>query len=278
VLLAGAPGARADFLDALSPAVETSGVVSVDDLGRDAFGWGGGVAAHLELNIVSSLGVHVGAAFMLLSPDSQPETVWWVGSRIGMRFHWTAFLDHAGDGWLDVHHEIGRSGDIVRQGFDVGVGYSFVWESEITVGPTLRMMYARDPRGDPTILLLFGVELGFLPYTRLHGEPPDDDLDGTPDHLDRCPQAPTGAYEDPDRSGCPAADSDGDGVVDPLDACDSETMWPHPDRDDADRYGCPLADGDEDGVPDRIDMCPDTFAEDGGDALREGCPPGAIDW
>jgi OOP family OmpA-OmpF porin len=79
----------------------------------------------------------------------------------------------------------------------------------------------------------------------------DTDGDGVLDPLDRCPDTPRGCRVDAD--GCPI-DSDHDGVCDGNDRC--------PDTRSGcavDAGGCPL-DADGDGVCDGIDQCPDTPA------------------
>jgi outer membrane protein OmpA-like peptidoglycan-associated protein len=78
----------------------------------------------------------------------------------------------------------------------------------------------------------------------------DSDDDGLPDSADRCPlqkEDPDG-HEDGD--GCPDPDNDGDGVLDPQDACPM-------DNGPAGNRGCPERDRDNDGVADVLDNCPD---------------------
>jgi OOP family OmpA-OmpF porin len=77
----------------------------------------------------------------------------------------------------------------------------------------------------------------------------DDDGDGVPDHLDKCPNTPRGVKVD--QRGC-TLDSDGDGVPDHLDKCPNT-----PEGVKVDALGCPL-DTDGDGVADHLDKCPDT--------------------
>jgi outer membrane protein OmpA-like peptidoglycan-associated protein/opacity protein-like surface antigen len=91
--------------------------------------------------------------------------------------------------------------------------------------------------------------------------PADSDGDGVPDHLDRCPNTPSGVQVDAD--GCPL-DADGDGVPDYLDKCPGTPPGVQVDAD-----GCPM-DSDGDGVPDRLDKCPGTPA--GVAVDRDGCP------
>ncbi len=90
---------------------------------------------------------------------------------------------------------------------------------------------------------------------------PDDDSDGVPNYLDKCPDTPKGVKVDSD--GCPL-DSDGDGVPDYLDKCPGT-----PKGTKVDAKGCPL-DSDGDGVPDTLDLCPGTPKGMAVDA--NGCP------
>jgi len=90
---------------------------------------------------------------------------------------------------------------------------------------------------------------------------PDDDGDGVPNHLDKCPDTPRGVQVD--AVGCPL-DSDGDGVPDYLDKCPGTPKGVKVDAD-----GCPI-DTDGDGVPDYLDKCPGTPA--GVKVDKDGCP------
>jgi len=90
---------------------------------------------------------------------------------------------------------------------------------------------------------------------------PDEDGDGVPDHLDRCPFTPNGVTVDAE--GCPL-DSDGDGVPDYLDKCPGT-----PRGIEVDARGCPV-DADGDGVPDYLDRCPGT--PKGATVDARGCP------
>ncbi|MET0404924.1 MAG: OmpA family protein, partial [Cystobacter sp.] len=85
----------------------------------------------------------------------------------------------------------------------------------------------------------------------------DEDKDGVPNGLDRCPYE-MGSLE---FSGCPIRDSDGDGIEDSLDVCPQE---PGP----AEGKGCALPDDDGDGVDNTRDVCP---TEAGAPEAR-GCP------
>ncbi|MFZ4855077.1 MAG: OmpA family protein [Desulfuromonadaceae bacterium] len=79
--------------------------------------------------------------------------------------------------------------------------------------------------------------------------PADSDRDGVIDPLDRCPGTPAGVAVD--GNGCPV-DSDKDGAADYLDKCPGT-----PAGVSVDSIGCPL-DSDKDGVADFLDKCPGT--------------------
>ncbi len=98
---------------------------------------------------------------------------------------------------------------------------------------------------------------------------PDNDGDGVPDEIDRCPNDPEDRDGVLDADGCADPDNDGDGVPDERDRCPIEP-------EDLDRYqnddGCPDLDNDRDGLRDTADACPDE-AEDVDDYQDDdGCP------
>jgi outer membrane protein OmpA-like peptidoglycan-associated protein len=85
--------------------------------------------------------------------------------------------------------------------------------------------------------------------------PPDADGDGVLDPDDACPNEP-GPKEN---KGCPWPDADKDGVPDNVDKCPND---PGP----KEAEGCP--DTDKDGLPDNVDKCP----KDWGPKDNNGCP------
>ncbi len=89
----------------------------------------------------------------------------------------------------------------------------------------------------------------------------DSDGDGVLDPNDACPNTPAGVLVD--ARGCPP-DTDGDGVADYLDKCPNT-----PRGAPVNAQGCPL-DSDGDGVPDYIDKCPNTPR--GATVDATGCP------
>jgi len=89
------------------------------------------------------------------------------------------------------------------------------------------------------------------------------------DSTDECPSTPQGEHPDPDRPGCPEADTDSDTFVDSEDQCPEVHVGPHPDPE---RQGCPLPDRDNDMVPDATDACPDRPGAPNEDPELNGCP------
>ncbi|THU32405.1 OmpA family protein [Niastella caeni] len=85
----------------------------------------------------------------------------------------------------------------------------------------------------------------------------DSDGDGIIDSLDACAQVPgVVRYQ-----GCPAPDRDGDGILDSADQCADV-------KGVAAYKGCPMPDQDLDGIADAEDKCPGMA----GSAVNGGCP------
>ena len=96
---------------------------------------------------------------------------------------------------------------------------------------------------------------------------PDNDGDGVPDAVDRCPGTPTGMPVRTD--GCVDNDFDGDGIPNQEDDCpeDPEDLDDHADDD-----GCPDPDNDGDNIVDRVDKCPNEAENLNGFMDEDGCP------
>ncbi|MDB5972699.1 MAG: OmpA-OmpF porin, family [Hydrocarboniphaga sp.] len=92
-------------------------------------------------------------------------------------------------------------------------------------------------------------------------KPLDADGDGVVDPNDACPNTPAGVQVD--SRGCPL-DADGDGVPDYLDKCPNT-----PRGAPVNAQGCPV-DSDGDGVADYLDKCPNTPR--GATVDASGCP------
>ncbi|ACY17390.1 OmpA family protein [Haliangium ochraceum] len=98
---------------------------------------------------------------------------------------------------------------------------------------------------------------------------PDSDGDGILDDVDACPNEPEDKDGFEDRDGCPETDNDGDGIPDTEDGAPN-------DPEDKDGYqdedGVPDPDNDDDGIPDTEEACPDEPENKNGYQDEDGCP------
>jgi OmpA-OmpF porin, OOP family len=156
----------------------------------------------------------------------------------------------------------------------LGGHYRFAdsWRAGLGMGPGLTRAI-----GTPKLRALASIEWvqpvsvdpGPLPTTA----PPPADTDGDLiiDPEDACPTVPGVRTDDPTTNGCPLpGDRDGDGIADPEDACPDK---PGPRSDDPKTNGCPPPDRDGDGVLDADDACPDEPGDKTDDPKTNGCPP-----
>ena len=96
----------------------------------------------------------------------------------------------------------------------------------------------------------------------------DVDGDGVVDPLDACPDAPGAASERPSENGCPPRDADRDGIPDDQDTC---PFSPGPSSGERRQNGCPR-DTDRDAVLDPDDACPTVPGVLNVDRQKNGCP------
>jgi OOP family OmpA-OmpF porin len=126
--------------------------------------------------------------------------------------------------------------------------------------------------GEPDRRGLLSVE--WVPVVPPPPPPPDRDGDGILDPDDACPDMPGIGNTDPSQNGCPPpapADRDHDGILDRDDACPDEPGEPN---GDPTKNGCPPPpDRDRDGILDADDACPDEPGEANADPTKNGCPP-----
>jgi len=109
---------------------------------------------------------------------------------------------------------------------------------------------------------LYDVQVGLALQADIGKRKPlDADGDGVVDPNDACPNTPAGVSVD--TRGCPL-DADGDGVPDYLDKCPNT-----PKGAPVNAQGCPV-DSDGDGVADYLDKCPNT--PKGATVDASGCP------
>jgi len=127
-----------------------------------------------------------------------------------------------------------------------------------------------DGVGTPQFRVLARIGYDPRPPKETEAPPPDSDGDGIIDPEDACPQTPGVEDPDPKKNGCPP-DSDGDGILDQDDACPDTPGVPN---DDPTKHGCPPpGDRDADGIIDDEDACPDTPGVKSDDPAKNGCPP-----
>jgi outer membrane protein OmpA-like peptidoglycan-associated protein len=97
----------------------------------------------------------------------------------------------------------------------------------------------------------------------------DSDGDGLLDPVDDCPLDPEDFDQWEDEDGCPESDNDGDGLADVVDGCPNDPedfdMW-------EDEDGCPDLDNDGDGYADLEDGCPNEPEDFDGQDDEDGCP------
>src|SRR5262249_20140973 len=119
------------------------------------------------------LGVQLGAAVFALSagtpldPTMAAQPTYWWGLRIGLRLHLSDFLgwnDH--DFWIDVHDSFGRSDRITEHGLDAGIGFAFIVDDMLALGPFFRFVFLNDPLGNYPMLLTFGLDAELDPPRR----------------------------------------------------------------------------------------------------------------
>jgi outer membrane protein OmpA-like peptidoglycan-associated protein len=114
-----------------------------------------------------------------------------------------------------------------------------------------------------------GVDIGLLTEEATQAASQDQDNDGIPDEIDRCPTVPEDRDGTDDQDGCPDYDNDQDGIYDVNDKCPNEAE----DRDGfEDQDGCPDPDNDQDGISDANDRCPNFPETMNGFKDDDGCP------
>jgi hypothetical protein len=97
----------------------------------------------------------------------------------------------------------------------------------------------------------------------------DSDGDGVNDDADACPKEKGEHSDDPQKNGCPKRDRDNDGISDDIDKCPNQPE----DKDGfQDGDGCPDPDNDGDGISDKDDACPNVKGEASTDRAKNGCP------
>jgi OOP family OmpA-OmpF porin len=145
---------------------------------------------------------------------------------------------------------------------NAGLGVLITLTEGLYLRPDARYVAVFNDAGAPGEDPLYDVHVGLGLQADLGKKaPPDSDGDGVLDPNDACPNTPPGVQVN--SSGCPL-DEDGDGVPDHLDKCPNT-----PRGAPVDAKGCPV-DSDGDGVADYLDRCPNTPR--GATVDSSGCP------
>jgi len=284
VLLAAHPSARAQ--EPWLVPLEATVAFPMGSPQSDVFGAGGTLAAGMYRPVTPWLLVGARLRVGLLLDGSAPQdpgladpgTGGLATLGVGARFRLPGPSDDVRRGtglFAEVLPAGVLTGDQVRFGFEAGLGFGMAI-GVVDVAPTLRYVQVIQPGGglapEDARLVLLGVEVTLLDARAEPPRPepiPDTDGDGILDPDDACPREP----EDPDgfedEDGCPDPDNDQDGVLDVDDEC---PLIPE-DRDGfADMDGCPDPDNDGDGILDGADGCPDQAETVNAVDDDDGCP------
>jgi len=273
----------------LGPAFPVSGW-QAEDLGPGLYG-----AGRLELALARWVGVDLGASYLGFYGHANPpgyeplDGAYLIAASAGLRFRvldddagylwsWGPKRDHTGNLWgnlwLDLHGGYVYTGGEHRFGADAGLGAQLSIVNGLQLGPFVRAFYVHQPDSenrrdseDAWILLAgLGGSIAIPPDSKVI---PDSDGDGLLDPDDACPKdaEDTDGFEDGD--GCPDEDNDRDQIPDTTDRCPEE-----PEDTDGfeDEDGCPDEDNDRDQIPDTTDRCPDEAEDHDLFEDEDGCP------
>ncbi|MCA9562968.1 MAG: OmpA family protein [Myxococcales bacterium] len=117
--------------------------------------------------------------------------------------------------------------------------------------------------GSPDYRLLLGIA-----YSPVNQDM-DSDGDGLMDSVDACPQDPEDFDDFEDEDGCPEPDNDQDTILDVDDGC---PLNPEDFDNFEDGDGCPDPDNDRDGITDMADLCPNDPEDVDSFEDVDGCP------
>lgn len=259
---------------------------------------GPGAAGNLafELSLKPWLGVQLQAGYFqffgVSSPDPGYEAVdkpYLFLTGLGARFRplndekgylrpWKKRPDHTGNLWgnlfVDISVNYALTGGLHRLGASAGLGYEFSLFDALQIGPFVRGVFVYQPEGptkrdsEDAWIVTAGLSFSLaIPTKGMHMA--DTDGDGIYDPMDKCPKLPEDKDGFEDGDGCPDADNDGDGIRDEADECPLE-----PEDFDGfeDANGCPESDNDLDGLPDAKDACPDEREDFDQFKDDDGCP------
>ncbi len=236
----------------------------------DRFDLGGGGAVGYELRPAPWLGLEARfSAYIFPSNDSAPTLSGYgtyYAPAIGFRLHPLAPLGLPGL-WMGVVGAVVWTGNVVRPGLEIGIGYEFDVAWWMQLGPFVRYQHAfqTEPFGSDGGFISAGLSFAFG-GNEVAG---DRDGDGILDSGDRCPDQAEDVDGYQDEDGCPDTDNDSDRILDVADHCPNDAEDPDG-FEDSD--GCPDIDNDHDRILDAEDRCPDQAEDLDGYQDEDGCP------
>ncbi len=257
----------------------------------DWFSWGGSASLGLYKSIFPQLALGVRARALGLNDGDPQDTPGLKDPVAPNLLSGTAALrirpfgsgddvKRANGLWIEGAGGYARTGNLWRQTFEVGMGWSFALR-KLSIGPMVRYLQVLQPNKEvephDAKLVLIGLELTALDARPVKAKiappkpkaPRDRDKDGILDVQDKCPTEPEDYDGFEDKDGCPDRDNDKDTILDREDKCPNEP-------EDMDGFqdgdGCPEPDNDSDGILDVDDKCPDKPEVINGVDDKDGCP------
>ncbi|MBK8256336.1 MAG: OmpA family protein [Polyangiaceae bacterium] len=202
-----------------------------------------------------------------IRPGSRPSSF---DARAGVGM---TFLDSVIQVGPELSISVPFSEQVVVDNSDVQIAIKSPLSAELLLGAKLRFLkvFVIGAGAGPGLTQGYGTPQFFAVSTLGYDpqpdkKPADTDGDSIVDPEDACPAVPGVKHPQPNKNGCPA-DNDNDGIVNPQDACPD---LPGPTNADPKKNGCPDSDGD--GIFDMEDACPKLAGLPNADPKKNGCP------
>ncbi|MEZ4394776.1 MAG: OmpA family protein, partial [Polyangiales bacterium] len=278
-ILVGAPGeAQAQISRRLY--VELDGTVGtmLSSPQSSDYGIGFGVGGRVGVRLAGPVGVHLVGAYHRWGEAGNTGLGAGALTTLGGGFRFMPLVSRRiGGPIVDLEAAVALTGSntLTRFHAGAGVGWLFNIGELFALGPVVRggAVFGSDTDNAVSRGTAFYWEAG-LAFAIPHGRdmPPEDtDGDGIMDPVDRCPSQAENRNGFEDEDGCPDdPDTDGDGVRDSVDRCPQQ---PETRNGFEDEDGCPDdPDTDSDGVRDSADRCVSEPEDRDGFQDEDGCP------